>query len=234
MTTEKSVAGLVHVSKMFGCNAGATAALNDVTLEVTRGELVLLLGPSGSGKTTLLSVLAGLMCPDAGEVRLFGRRVQDYAARDLQSVRAKRIGFVFQNFLLLEPLTVQENIELVKTFCGGRWQRTDHSVRELLSQLGIVHLAGSYPTRMSQGEKQRAAIARALANGAELILADEPTASLESSQGAGIIHILRSLAHDKNRCVVVASHDPRLVECADRVVCLRDGRIERVKGKHAA
>ena len=229
MTSPRAIASCLHVSKRFGYNGRNTAALDDVTLDMREGELVLLLGPSGSGKTTLLSIIAGLMRPDMGEVRLFERRIEDYTTRELQHVRARQIGFIFQNFHLLDPLTVRQNVEIVKTFCTRGDHESHQTVPELLRQLGIGHLADVYPSRTSQGEKQRAAIARALVNGATLVLADEPTASLGSSQGAAVIQILRDLAHDNNRCVVVASHDLRLTDCADRVVFLRDGMIEKVQ-----
>ncbi len=225
MRTDGQIASLDHVSKSYGFNGSTTTALNDISLEVNSGELVLLLGPSGSGKTTLLSLLAGLLEPTTGDVRLFGRRVSAYTGRALQKVRAQRIGFVFQNFLLLEALTVRQNIELVRSFATAEEGKTGRSTDDLLRQMSIGHRADMYPGRISQGEKQRAAIARALVNDADLLLADEPTASLESSQGAEIIRLLHGLAKEENRGVVVASHDLRLVDFADRVLRLVDGSL---------
>jgi len=222
MNAAVPIASLCSISKRYGFNGSTTSALIDVSFDVKSGEMILLLGPSGSGKTTLLNLLAGLLEPTEGEVHLFGKRVTAYSARELQLMRSDRIGFIFQNFLLLDPLTVRQNIELVMSFTGSA---EAVSVEELLSRVHMQHRADVCPARMSQGEKQRAAIARALANNADLILADEPTASLESPQGAEIIRILHRLAKEERRAVVVASHDIRLIDYADRVLRLVDGRL---------
>lgn len=219
---------LIDVSKVFGTNSQMTTAVRDVSLSLSAGELVLLLGPSGSGKTTLLTLLAGLIKPTEGSVRIFGEDVERYSEQELQRLRARRLGFIFQNFLLLESLSVLENIMLVMQFAGTRRSSCRSAAFNLLRQFGIDRLATRIPSELSQGEKQRVAIARAIANGAELIIADEPTASLESSQGLEIIELLRRLAKEERRCVVVASHDLRLVQFADRVVRLRDGEIAKI------
>ena len=220
-----STAELVGVTKIFGANGCRTTAIENVSLRASRGELLLLLGPSGSGKTTLLTLLAGLLRPSVGEVLLFGQRLEGYAASELQNLRAKRLGFIFQNFLLVDALTVHENVRIVVEFGGIRGNAAAGRAESLIRQFGLERLGRKFPPELSQGEKQRVAIARAMANGGELILADEPTASLESSQGLEIIQILHALSHENGRCVVVASHDLRLTEYADRVVGLRDGRV---------
>ena len=219
------VGGLINVSKSFGANETATRAVKNVSLQLYAGEMTLLLGPSGSGKTTLLTLLAGLLRPSSGAVFLFGRDVQSYSPEELQKVRARRLGFIFQNFHLIDSLTVEENVELVVHFAGN--DRGDHRTRtrHLLTEMNIGHLAGRFPPTLSQGEKQRVAIARAIANDADLIIADEPTASLESMQGFEVIRLLRHLADGMGKGVVVASHDLRLKEFADRVLALRDGEI---------
>jgi putative ABC transport system ATP-binding protein len=197
------------------------------------GESVAVVGRNGSGKTTLLTLMAGLIEPSEGSVSLFGDDVGEYSEEELQRLRARRIGFIFQNFLLIESLSVLENITLVLRFAGKEAGEARLAARNLLRQFDIDRLADRYPAKLSQGEKQRVAIARAIANGAELIIADEPSASLESSQGLEIIMLLRSLAKEGNRCVVVASHDLQLVEFADRVFRMRDGAIDeevRVSG----
>lgn len=219
---------LVNVSKMFGTNSHLTTAVRGVSLSLSAGELVLLLGPSGSGKTTLLTLMAGLIKPSEGSVLLFGDDVEEYSEDELQNLRARRLGFIFQNFLLIESLRVLENITLVLRFSGTNKAKALVAASKLLREFGIDHLADRFPAKLSQGEKQRVAIARAIANGADLIIADEPTASLESSQGLGIIELLRGLAKEQKRCVVVASHDLRLAQFADRVVLLRDGAVEKI------
>ena len=221
----REVVLLTSVSKTFGRGETMTVALQDVCVSADRGELVLLLGPSGSGKTTLLTLIAGLLKPTEGTVALFGRELERYSKESLQRLRARSIGFIFQNFLLIEPLTVLENIILVLEFAEVRRSSARAEAHRLLSQLGVAHLTNKFPSQLSQGEKQRVAIARATANKASLIIADEPTASLESNQGMQIVRLLHELAARDHRCVIVASHDLRLVEFADRVLRMKDGRL---------
>jgi putative ABC transport system ATP-binding protein len=237
MTTlefEKHVIELENVSKTFGSNGKATAAVRNISLSCRAGELVLLLGPSGSGKTTLLTLMAGLLRPSEGNIFLFGNEVQNYSDEKLQDLRARRLGFIFQNFLLIDSLTVLENVALVLQFGGTTGAHATHEARQLLRQFAIEHLAGTSPSKLSQGEKQRVAIARAIANGGELMLADEPTASLESKQGLEIIGLLRTVAKEKGKCVVVATHDLRLVEFADKIVQLQDGEIVATEERQPA
>jgi putative ABC transport system ATP-binding protein len=223
--SQKNVIDLQNVSKCFGTDGGAVAAVTNISLFCHTGELILLLGPSGSGKTTLLTLMAGLIRPTQGNILLFGNEVQSYSDEKLQDLRARRLGFIFQNFLLIDSLTVMENVALVLRFGGTTGTRAIDEARRLLRQFGVEQLAGKFPSTLSQGEKQRVAIARAIANGGEVIIADEPTASLESKQGLEIIRLLRSLAKVYKKCVVVATHDLRLVEYADTILQLRDGEI---------
>lgn len=213
------------VTKVFGTNSQSTAAVRNVSLEFSRGELVVLLGPSGSGKTTLLMLIAGLMKPTSGAVSLFGEKIETYSQRKLQKLRVRRLGFVFQNFFLIDSLTVLENVALVVSFAGHSKFAARRHARCLLKQVQIEHLADKFPPKLSQGEKQRVAIARAIANDADLIIADEPTASLESTQGFEIIQLLHQYAKERNKCVIVATHDLRIVDLADRVLRLEDGAI---------
>ncbi len=220
-----SLAELVDVSKSFGPAGHETLALTHVSLQAHGGELVLLLGPSGSGKTTLLTILGGLQPPGAGTVFLFGKPLARYSARDLQRLRADRIGFVFQTFQLLESLSVLENVLLVARFAGLRRSDARRRALRLLDRLGVAHLADVVPRVLSQGEKQRVAVARALVNGAPLILADEPTGSLATEQGFEVVRLLRDAVAGEERCAVVVSHDERIAAFADRVLHLRDGRL---------
>jgi putative ABC transport system ATP-binding protein len=221
----RPVIRLEKVTKVFNGSGHPTTAVRDVSFEARRGEMVLLLGPSGSGKTTLLTLIAGLAKPTSGRVALFGRGVDEYSASELQSLRADKIGFIFQTFLLIDALTARENIEIVLRFCRkGRAERA-RKAWALLGELGIDHLAGRFPRAMSQGEKQRVAIARAIANDAELLIADEPTGSLETRQALGIMELLHGQAKTRNKAVIVASHDLRLKEYADRTLHLQDGEI---------
>lgn len=214
---------LVHASKLFGTNDHKTAAVRDVCFRAFPGELVVLLGPSGSGKTTLLTLMTGLIKPTSGTVALFGRDIASYTSEELQRVRAMQIGFVFQTFHLIDSLTVIENVMMVLRFAGKVRSEARRRAWSLLEQLNAAHLANKFPTRLSQGEKQRVAVARAIANEAELIVADEPTASLDTENGRGIIHLLHRHAKERGRCVVVASHDLRMVGFADRLFLVEDG-----------
>ncbi|MGE5755869.1 MAG: ABC transporter ATP-binding protein [Planctomycetaceae bacterium] len=219
------VVHLDKVTKIFDGSGVPTTAVRDVTLEARPGEMILLLGPSGSGKTTLLTLIAGLAKPTSGTIALFGHGVDEYSAGELQSLRAARIGFIFQTFLLIDSLTAAENVEIVLRFRRKRRTERARKTRALLGELGIEHLAGRFPRALSQGEKQRVAIARAIANEAELLIADEPTGSLETRQAIGIIELLHSLAKTRDATVIVASHDLRLIDYADRTLRLQDGAI---------
>jgi len=216
---------LEKVTKIFNGSGHPTTAVHEVSFEARRGEMVLLLGPSGSGKTTLLTLVAGLTRPTSGSISLFGKGVEEYSATELQSLRAEKIGFVFQTFLLIDSLTATENIEIVLRF--NRKRRADRAAktRALMKELKIEHLAGRFPRALSQGEKQRVAIARAIANDAELLIADEPTGSLETRQAIDIITLLHGQAKTRNTTVIVASHDLRLKEFADRTLRLQDGMM---------
>jgi putative ABC transport system ATP-binding protein len=216
---------LRDVSKDYPYNGQSFAALYTSTVEAYKGELLLLLGPSGSGKTTLLTLIAGLIQPSSGSVELLGKSILQYISQELQRLRAGKIGFVFQNFLLLDALTVMENVALVTQFNGTSKKQGRKRALEILDELHIRHLAQKYPTQLSQGEKQRVAVARALVNNPDIIIADEPTANLESRQGFEIIRLLNDYAKEQNKCVIVASHDLRIVEFADRVLKLEDGRV---------
>jgi putative ABC transport system ATP-binding protein len=230
---KNEVVGIDSICKVFGDNSGETVAVRDITLKAKCGELLVILGPSGSGKTTLLTLIAGLVEASSGRVALFGKDIATYSRGELQRVRANRIGFIFQTFLLMDYLTALENVALVRQFAGkGRGEAAKEADR-ILGQLGVEHLADKYPGKMSQGEKQRVSVARALVNDPDLILADEPTASLEAKQGLQVIHRLHEYAHEQNRCVIVASHDLRIKDVADRVLYIEDGEIKQKEESRA-
>ena len=217
------VARLIEVTRVYGAAGRETTALRNVSLAVHAGETVLLLGPSGSGKTTLLTLMGGLQHPTSGTVEIFGRAVEDYTSRELQRLRATRIGFVFQTFRLLEPLTVLDNVMLVMKFAGVPRVESRRRALALLEEFGVAGLAGASPRTLSQGQKQRVAVARALANNADLIIADEPTGSLATAQGLDIIRFLTAKVRQGNRSAVIVSHDERIAEYADRALHLEDG-----------
>jgi putative ABC transport system ATP-binding protein len=216
---------LSDVSKRYDRSGVESVALHPVSFEARAGEMVLLLGPSGSGKTTFLTILAGLQKPSTGAVTIFGQNVLDYSPKELQKLRAQHIGFIFQTFYLLDSLSVIENIMMVMKFAGIAKAEATNRAKEFLERFEISHLKNAYPKTLSQGEKQRVAVARALANGAELILADEPTGSLSTQQGMSIVQFLKDAVTREGRCAVIASHDERIKTFADRVLTLRDGEL---------
>lgn len=216
-------AELAEVTKIFSRSGNETIALNNVSFKVSSGELVLLLGPSGSGKTTLLTLLAGLQEPTKGEVYIFGKRVQDYSPPSLQRLRAMNMGFIFQTFCLLDSLRVLDNVTMVMKFAGIPEKTARKHALECLERFGVAHLKNEYPGTLSQGEKQRVAVARAIANGAKMIIADEPTGSLATLQGMLIIEFLHDSVKNDGLSVVIASHDDRISKYANRVHYLRDG-----------
>lgn len=224
-STRDPLAAFDGVTMSFGVSGSKVAVIRQISLEAFPGELLVLLGPSGSGKTTLLTLMAGLLPPTEGSVSLFGNPIQNHNLNELQHLRATRIGFVFQTFLLIDALTVLENVLLVLRFAGCPAKNARERARQVLARLHIGHLGARFPGTLSQGEKQRVGVARAIANSAELLLADEPTASLESAQGLEIIRLLYAYAHDRKAAVVVATHDLRIVEYADRVLKIEDGRL---------
>ncbi len=228
MNENKPIAEMVHVTKNYEGPRGGTSALHDVSFAAHPGEMILLLGPSGSGKTTFLTLLAGLQRPTSGKVHLFGKCTDEYSQKEIQSIRAKRIGFIFQTFHLIDSLTVLQNIMMVKRFSGAKKEEAKKTALEYLKRFEVEHLADSNPTKISQGEKQRVAVARALVNGAELIFADEPTGSLATRQGMEIIEFLKKCVHEENRCVIITSHDERIIPYADKILRLQDGELHSI------
>lgn len=225
MKDDKDIVYLEGVNKFYRSNSHKCTGVKDINLSVRKGELLLLLGPSGSGKTTLLTLIAGLLEPTSGKVFLYNENISEMRPGELQQLRAKRIGFIFQTFLLIDSLSAIQNIELVLRFAKQNKKYSREQAFNLLKQFGIEELAFKSSVSLSQGEKQRVAVARAIANNADLILADEPTASLETNQGMLIIELLHNYAMKQNKCVIVASHDLRLKDYADRIIYLQDGEI---------
>lgn len=220
------IAKMTGVTKLFGKPGSETVALRNVDFAIHAGELVLLLGPSGSGKTTFLTILAGFQKPTTGQVYLFGKDLCDYSPSVLQKLRACNIGFIFQTFNLISSLNVSENIMLVTRYAGIDKPEASRLINGLLNRFEIGHLKASNPATLSQGEKQRVAVIRALISGAELIIADEPTGSLSTKQGNEIVAILRECVDRENRAVIMVSHDERLKAFANRTLYLHDGNLQ--------
>jgi putative ABC transport system ATP-binding protein len=218
----------------FGEGDARVRALRGVTATFERGTLSLVMGPSGSGKTTLLSLLGCLLSPDAGTVFVDGVAVNELSGNEKTILRRKKISFVFQAFRLLHSLSAIDNVALGLEIRDGRRAETMVMARELLVQFGLGDKLNREPSGLSPGEKQRVAIARALAGNPPILLADEPTASLDAEAGKNICQILRSQVDQNGRTVVVVSHDPRWKEFADRTITLNDGQIKpQAQGQHA-
>ncbi len=197
--------------------------LQGIDLKIPSGEIQLLMGPSGSGKTTLLSILAGLLTPTAGKVYLLGEEITRMSRAKLARFRRQNIGFIFQNFNLFPALTAAENIEVVLNIKGIQGTKARYQAQALLEQVGLGLKANQRPSDLSGGQKQRVAIARALAGSPPLIMADEPTAALDSHSGHTVIELLRRLAKEGGCTVLMVTHDPRILDVADRVTYLEDG-----------
>ncbi len=213
------------VGKAYVTQAGSVPALEGVNLAVKAGELVALVGPTGSGKTTLLNLLAGLETPDAGEVVLAGEALGRLNEDGRADRRARLVGMVFQRFNLFPGFTVLENVGLPLRLMRRPPFDAHRRAQELLEQFGLAELAARYPGELSQGQRQLVAVARALAANPPLILADEPTANLDSQAARAILSRLRGLVADGAHGVLLATHDVRAASHADRVLSLRDGRI---------
>ena len=203
---------------------GAFAALDGVDLKIANGELLALLGPSGSGKTTLVSMLGGLLTPTTGTVEIEGVGFLHHGS-DAAGLRLRTIGFVFQSFNLLGSLTALENVALPLRLLGIRKAAAIDRASTLLSSVGLAARCEAYPGTLSGGEKQRVSLARALVVGPRVLLADEPTASLDTNRGREAMELLRRSVHEGGQACVVVTHDTRLLDLADRVMVIEDGRV---------
>jgi len=213
------------LTKTFGQGEVQVQAVRGIDLEVRRGEVVLIMGASGSGKTTLLSMLGAMLRPTSGRVEVDGVDLATLPESKLPEFRTRRFGFVFQDFNLLSALSAEENVEFALNLSGVTGRRARERAGRLLDGLGLAGRRRFRPDKLSGGEKQRVAIARALANEPAVILADEPTANLDSKIGREIARLLRRIASEERRSVVIVSHDARLKEIADRVLWMEDGQF---------
>lgn len=213
------------VTKVYEEGASKVPALHGIDLDVLPGEVVLLMGPSGSGKTTLLSIMGCILRATSGTVSIAGIEASALSERELPRIRLEHIGFVFQGFNLFPTLSVGENVELALDLKDIRGSRAKQESRILLEQVGLEQKYDTFPSDLSGGQKQRVAIARALAGSPSVILADEPTAALDSSTGRNVMQMMQDLAHHHGRAVVVVTHDSRVLEFGDRTVRMEDGKI---------
>lgn len=214
-----------RLSKSYRAGDSVTPVLQRVDLVISRGECVYLVGPSGSGKTTLLSILGCVLSADAGSLDLFGENALQFSPSEQARFRREKIGFVFQRFQLFDALTAAENVCVALDLLRWPKARSRAKALELLSLVSLEDKAASRVTRLSMGQRQRVAFARALAGDPELILADEPTASLDADSGFKAMQALKNLCRELRKTVVVVTHDNRIYSMADRILRLADGRI---------
>ncbi len=204
-------------------------AVDDVSFKIRRGEFMLLMGPSGSGKTTLFNMIGGLDKPTSGSVYIDEVDISKLDAYELAWLRNKKIGYIFQTFNLIPVLTAFENVELPMIFAGVDRDEREKRVKDLLERVGLKERMNHKPNELSGGQQQRVAIARALANDPTIILADEPTGNLDLNTGLEIINLLKQFNREKGVTIMTATHDLKLLDVADRILWLRDGRIERIE-----
>ena len=226
-STDKTLQ-ITHVTKRYSSGITEVTAIRDVSLSVSAGEIVLIMGPSGSGKTTLLSMLGALLKPTEGTIQLNSTVLSALAENQLPDIRLKQFGFVFQDFNLLSALTALENVSIVAELSGVKSREAKRKAASILTELGLSERLHFLPEKLSGGEKQRVAIARALVNNPSLILADEPTANLDSKIGQEIMRLLRRIAKEQGRSVVIVSHDQRIKDIADRILWLEDGEFKEM------
>jgi len=223
-TDENTLIKLEHVSKIFQTDEVETHALEEVHLEIRKGEFVSIAGPSGSGKTTLLSILGLLDSPSSGRYLLGGEQASDLTAAQRALMRNRRIGFIFQSFNLIGDLTVYENVELPLTYRGMPPAERKKRVEAALERVGMAHRMRHYPSQLSGGQQQRVAVARALAGSPSILLADEPTGNLDSRNGEAVMELLQSL-HREGATICMVTHDARFAKHAERTIHLFDGKV---------
>jgi putative ABC transport system ATP-binding protein len=234
-TTENEHAVVTRgVTKEFGSGDTRALALRGVDLDIAYGETTLLVGPSGCGKTTLISIIAGLLNPTDGEVSVLGHHLSELRGASLVNFRKRNIGFVFQQYNLLPALTAAENAAVPLLIAGEYRTKAVRTAKDLLSEVGLEPRMNAYPSQLSGGQQQRVAIARALIHQPRLMVCDEPTAALDAHSGQTVMHLLKRVAVQPDRALIIVTHDSRVYGFGDRIVHMSDGRIERVEEMEAA
>lgn len=221
-----SVVSIRDVSHRFGQGAGSRQVLCDVSAEIAAGEIVIVTGPSGSGKTTLLTLAGGLRSLQRGSIVAMGHELKGAGYEALVAAR-QRVGFIFQSHNLLPALTARQNVEMA-LHVRGAISAADARTRanRMLSAVGLAHCRETRPHELSAGQRQRVAVARALVRDPDIVLADEPTASLDKQSGRDVVELLRALAKERSCAILLVTHDTRIIDVADRILTLEDGRLE--------
>jgi len=218
-----------NLTKVYGSGHTAVTALTNATLTVHSGELTAIIGPSGSGKTTLLTTIAGIVPPTSGRITVGGTTSFDegWKVSDLAKFRRDHLGFIFQSHNLIPFLTARENVLMALQVCGTKGAKAKRVAQDLLDYLGVGDRQGHLPAQLSGGEQQRIAIARALANSPQVILADEPTAALDTERGRSVMELFRKIAIEKNSALICVTHDVRMIEGFDRIYHVNDGIVSQ-------
>ncbi|MBY7141853.1 ABC transporter ATP-binding protein [Virgibacillus sp. NKC19-3] len=211
------------VSKIYKDGPKEFRALDNVSLEVNRGEFIAIIGPSGSGKSTMLSTAGALLSPSSGRIFLDGENTANLSSKQITNRRLEKIGFVFQAAHLIPYLKVKDQLKVINVIARNKQGERG---KELLEHFGLTHRTMNYPSELSGGERQRVAIARALVNDPKLILADEPTASLDSKRGRQVVEMLANEIKTRGKAGIMVTHDERVLDLCDRVITIRDGRLE--------
>jgi putative ABC transport system ATP-binding protein len=228
LTATESAIRLKGVTKAFGTGDSKTLALDDVTLDLPYGELVLLVGQSGCGKTTLISIAAGLLDPTAGEVEVLGKNLTRMSGTRKVNFRGEFIGFVFQQYNLLPAMNAVENACVPLLIAGWSRARALEKAAEVLAKVGLGNRMKSLPNQLSGGQQQRVAIARALVHDPKILVCDEPTAALDAASGRTVMELIQAVACQPDRAVIVVTHDSRVYDFGDRIVEMADGQVEKV------
>ena len=216
-----------NISRRFGSGDTEVIALDNVSMEIEEGEFTAIIGPSGSGKTTLLQLIGGLDNPDSGSITLSGSNIAEMSGNQLSDFRRDHIGFIFQAYNLIPVLSAEENIEYIMLLQGIATSERKKRVQEMLSIVGLDGLAERRPAQLSGGQQQRVAVARAMASNPDIILADEPTANLDSKTGVALLEVMRELNRAHNVTFVFSTHDEKIMDRATRLIHLSDGKIQR-------
>ncbi len=215
-----------NVHKIYQDNGVPVKAVRGIDLKIEKGEFTAIVGPSGSGKTTFLNIISGLDTPSDGTVWLAGKEISSMSGRELSDYRRDQIGFIFQAYNLIPVLSVEENVEYVMLLQGVPKEERHRRVEKVLADLGLEGFAQRLPTKLSGGQQQRVAVARAIVAQPSLVLADEPTANLDSKTGAELLDMMRDLNEKRGITLVFSTHDQKIMERARRLITLKDGRID--------
>ncbi|EUJ43165.1 ABC transporter ATP-binding protein [Listeria riparia] len=214
-----------NISKNYRDGEQVVEVLKNVSLEVKQGEFVAIVGPSGAGKSTFLSIAGALLTPTSGEITIGGQALSSLSTKALTRVRLEKVGFIFQGANLIPYLNVKDQLLVIAELAGHRNSEAKQRATQLLEELGLSHRANQYPEKLSGGEKQRVAIARAMMNNPDVILADEPTASLDAERGYSVVQMIAQEVKRNNKAAIMVTHDERILDLVDRVVRIEDGQL---------